>query len=211
MRGLKIARRSAMARTPNLMHSDRVGYVVGGAALIAWALRRPSLPRAAAAGFGTWLLYQAYTGTMPVLKPLGISVNRMPSEANIAETMVIREAITIARPRAEVYAYWQQHLQNLPLVADGDIEGTHEAIGQELGWRVVRGERLLRFGSLTLRDAPGAQGTIVAAQLEYVPMGGSLGAALALITGRSPQVIVSDCLRQARAVLEVGERRTTNT
>ena len=50
---------------------------------------------------------------------------------------------------------------------------------------------------------------MVAAHLEYVPIGGSLGAALALITGRSPQRIVLDSLRQARAVLEVGERRTT--
>lgn len=197
-----------MVRTPNLMRSDRLGYVVGGAALIAWALRRPSLPRAAAAGLGTWLLYQAYTGTTPVLRPLGISVNRRPAEAKATETIVIEEAITIARPRNEVYAYWQR-LQNLPLTADGDIELTREAVGAELGWRVIRGDRLLRFGSLTLRDAPGGRGTMVAAHLEYVPMGGSLGAALALVTGRSPQRIVLDSLRQARAVLEMGERRTT--
>jgi uncharacterized membrane protein len=198
-----------MTRTPNLMRSDRLGYVVGGAALIAWALRRPSVPRALAAGFGSWLLYQAYTGTTPVLKPLGINVNRKPSEGNVAETIVIEEAITIARPRDEVYAYWQR-LQNLPLTNDGDIELTHEAVGEALGWRVVRGEKLLRFGSLTFREAPGGQRTFVAAHLEYVPLGGSLGAALALVAGRSPQAIVTDCLRQARAVLEIGERRTTS-
>jgi uncharacterized membrane protein len=197
-----------MVRTPNLMRSDRLGYVMGGIALIAWALRRPSLPRAAAAGFGTWLLYQAYTGTTPVLKPLGISVNRRPAEAKVAETIVIEETITIARPRDEVYAYWQR-LQNLPLTADGDIELTHEAVAEALGWRVVRGDRLLRFGSLTLRDAPGGQGTIVAAHLEYVPLGGALGAALALVTGRSPQRIVTDCLRQARALLETGKLPTS--
>jgi uncharacterized membrane protein len=199
-----------MLRKPNLMRSDRLGYVVGGAALIAWALRRPSVPRAAAAGLGTWLLYQAYTGSTPVLKPLGIRVNRTPAEAKVAETIVIEESIIISRPRDEVYAYWQRH-ENLPLTADGDVELTREAASRELGWRVVRGEKLLRFGSLTLRDAPGGQATIVAAHLEYVPMGGSLGAALALVTGRSPQVIVADCLRQARAVLEVGERRTLNS
>ena len=198
-----------MTRTPNLMRSDRLGYVVGGAALIAWALRRPSLPRAAAAGLGTWLLYQAYTGTTPVLRPLGISVNRRPAEAMAAETIVIEEAIAIARPREEVYAYWQR-LQNLPLTGDGDIELTHQAAGAELGWRVIRGDRLLRFGSLLFRDARGGQGTLVAVHLEYVPTGGSLGAALALITGRSPQIIVTDCLRQARAVLEAGERRSIN-
>src|SRR5437868_7175343 len=95
-------------RTSNLMRSDRVGYVVGGAAIITWALRKPSLARAALAGLGGWLLYQAYTGSTPVLKPLGINVNREPREASLAETVVIEEAITIARPRDEVYAFWQR-------------------------------------------------------------------------------------------------------
>jgi len=190
------------------MRSDRLGYVVGGAALIAWALWRPSLARAAAAGLGGWLLYQGYTGSTPVLKPLGIRVNRKPAEATVAETIVVKEAITIARPRDEVYAYWQR-LQHLPLTADGDIEVTREAVGKELGWRVMRGDRLLRFGSLTLRDASGGKGTFVGAHLEYVPMGGSLGAALALITGRSPQRIVTECLRRARLLLETKRLPTT--
>ena len=88
-----------MPRTSNLMRSDRVGYVVGGAALITWALRKPSLARAALAGLGGWLLYQAYTGSTPVLKPLRINVNREPRETSLTETVVIEEAITIARPR----------------------------------------------------------------------------------------------------------------
>ncbi len=197
-----------MQRRTNLMRSDRLGYVAGGAALIVWALRRPSLARAAAAGLGGWLLYQAYTGSTPVLKPLGIRVNRNPAEANVAETIVVKEVVTIARPRAQVYAFWQRR-ENLPLTGDGDIEITREALGEELGWRVMRGDRLLRFGSLTLRDAPAGQGTIVAAHLEYVPMGGSLGAALAFVTGRSPQRVVTDCLRRARSLLETKDLPTT--
>lgn len=183
------------------MRSDRVGYVVGGAVLIAWALRRPSVARAAVAGVGGWLLYQAYTGSTPMLKPLGIRVNRRPAETALVETVVVKEAITIARPRDEVYAFWQRR-ENLPLAADGDLEITREAVGEELGWRVVRGEKLLRFGSLSLRPAPGGQHTIVAAHVEYVPMGGSLGAALALVMGRSPQQAVVECLRRARSLLE---------
>ncbi len=192
-----------MSRKPNLMRSDRVGYVVGGAALIAWALRRPSMVRAAAAGLGGWLLYQAYTGSTPVLKPLGISVNREPKETGLAETIVIEEAITISRPRAEVYAFWRRH-ENLPLAGDGEIELTREAAGEELGWRVMHGERLVRFGSIILRDAPGGGATIAVAHVEYAPMGGSLGAALSLVTGRSPQRLVVECLQRARSLLEPG-------
>ena len=190
-----------MPRTSNLMRSDRVGYVVGGAALIAWALRKPSLSRAALAGLGGWLLYQAYTGSTPVLKPLGISVNREPKETGLAETVVIEEAITIARPRAEVYPFWQRQ-GNLPLAGDGEIMITHQAADEELGWRVTDGERLVRFGWITLRDAPGGRATFVAAHVEYVPVGGSLGAAFALVTGNSPRRQVAECLQRARTLLE---------
>jgi uncharacterized membrane protein len=190
-----------MPRASNLMRSDRVSYVVGGAALIAWAFRKPSLSRAALAGLGGWLLYQAYTGSTPVLRPLGINVNREPKEMGLLETVVIEEAITIARPRAEVYAFWQRH-ENLPLAGDGAIVITHEAAGEELGWRVTNGERLVRFGWITLREAPGGRATFVAAHVEYAPVGGSLGAALSLVTGRSPQRLVADCLQRARTLLE---------
>jgi uncharacterized membrane protein len=145
-----------------------------------------------------------------VLKPLGIRVNRKPAEADLTETVVVKEAITIARPRADVYAFWQRR-KNLPLTGDGDIEITREAVDEELGWRVMRGDRLLRFGSVSLRDAPGGQATIVGVHVEYVPMGGSFGAALALVTGRSPQRIVTECLRQARSLLEAGERPIINS
>ena len=91
---------------------------------------------------------------------------------------------------------------NLPLAGDGAIVITHEAEGEELGWRVTNGERLVRFGWITLRDAPGGKATFVAAHVEYAPVGGSLGAALSLMTGRSPRRLVADCLQRARTLLE---------
>ena len=192
----------------NLMRKDRIGYVVGGLALIVWALRRPNWPRAAAAGVGGWLLYQAYTGSNPLFRPLGIQVNRQPALPEVAETLVVEEAITISRPRDEVYAHWQRR-ENLPPVTDAELEITREVANEELAWRAVQGEKLVQFGSLSLRDAPGRRGTIVAARLEYVPAGGSLGAALARVMGRSPSRVVADTLRRARAILETGEAPTT--
>ncbi len=192
----------------NLMRADRLGYMIGGVALIVWALHRPSLLRAGVGGLGGWLLYQSYTGSNPMLKPLGIRVNRQPAEAEVAETLMVEEAITISRSRAEVYAYWER-AENLPLAADGEPEYTRVAVGEELAWRAVRGERLVHFGSLSFRDAPGRRGTIVSARLEYVPAGGSLGAVLARVAGRSPQRLVSENLRRGRALLETGEVPTT--
>lgn len=197
-----------MATKLNLMRADRIGYVVGGIALIVWALRRPSFTRAGAAGMGGWLLYQAYTGRNPMFKPLGIRVNQAPAEADVAETIVVEEAITIMRSRADVYAFLAR-AENLPALADEAVQITRDVASTELAWRATRGERLMHFGSLELRDAPGARGTIVAVRLEYLPSGGSLGAAISHLTGRSPQRVLADKLRRARSLLETGEVATT--
>lgn len=197
-----------MPRNLNLMRADRIGYVVGGLALIAWAARRPSWPKTIAAGFGAWLVYQAYTGNNPMFRPLGLHVNREPALADAAETLVVEEAITISRPRAEVYAYFAQP-ERLPALAEATLDVIRAHAPDELAWRALRGEKLAHFGSLEFRDAPGGRGTIVAARLEYVPAGGSLGAVLARVTGRSPQRLVTDALRRARAILETGEAPTT--
>ena len=193
----------------NLMRADRIGYLVGGIVLIVWALRRPSLARAGAAGAGGWLLYQAYTGRNPMFKPLGIRVNPAPAESDAAETIVVEEAITITRPRAEVFAFLSRP-ESLPALADEALQVTREVAERELGWRATRGEKLAHFGSLELRDAPGGRGTVVAVRLEYLPAGGSLGAAIAQLTGRSPQRVLGDRLRRARALLETGEVPTTD-
>ena len=192
----------------NLMRADRLGYMVGGAALIVWALRRPSLLRAGVGGLGGWLLYQAYTGSNPIFKPLGIRVNPQPAVPDVVDTIVLEEAITISRPRAEVYAFFRRR-EYLPAITEGDLEITREVEPEQIAWRAMRGARMLHFGSLAFRDAPGGRGTIVAASLEYQPLGGTLGAALAHVTGRSPQRLVTDGLRRARALLETGEAPTT--
>lgn len=197
-----------MASKLNLTRADRIGYVVGGIALIVWALRRPSVARTSAAGLGGWLLYQGYTGRNPILKPLGIEVNRAPAETEATETIVVEEAITISRPRAEVYAFLER-ADNLPALTDEAVQITREVPIDELAWRATRGDRLMHFGSLQLRDAPGGRGTIVTARLEYLPSGGSLGAALSHLTGRSPQRVLADKLRRARSLLETGEIPTT--
>ncbi|HSU78483.1 MAG TPA: hypothetical protein VLI89_15495 [Burkholderiales bacterium] len=198
-----------MPRSLNLTRADRIGYVAGGIALIVWALRRPSWSRAMAAGMGGWFLYQAYTGTNPMLQPLGIRVNREPARPELAETLVVEEAITISRPRTEVYAYFARP-EHLPALADADVDIARNVAGEELAWRGLRGDKLVHFGSLSFREAPGARGTIVAAHLEHAPGGGSLGVALARVMGRSPQRLLADALRRARAILETGEAPSTS-
>jgi uncharacterized membrane protein len=196
----------------NLTRVDRLGYIVGGVALMLWALRKPSWARTAGAGLGGWLLYQAYTGDNPMFRPFGIRVNPQPAKLGQvrqpAETLVVEEAITISRPRPEVYEFWRR-AENLPSFRGSSLELIREDDHQLVAWRALREGRLVHFGSLALRDAPGGRGTIVEVRLEYVPSGGSLGSALAHIMGQSPQRMVAEGLRRARQVLETGVIATT--
>ena len=126
-----------MATRLNLTRADRLGYVVGGIALIVWALRRPSFGRAGAAGVGGWLLYQAYTGRNPMFKPLGITVNPAPALPEAVETIVVEEAITISRGRTEVYTFLAR-AENLPALAEEAVQITRDVPSTELAWRATR-------------------------------------------------------------------------
>ena len=192
----------------NLTRVDRLGYIVGGVALLLWALRKPSWGRTAGAGLGGWLLYQAYTGDNPMFRPLGIRVNPQPAEPQVAETLVVEEAIIISRPRQEVYEFWRRP-ENLPSFRASTLELIREEASTLLAWRALRDDKLVHFGSLALRDAPGGRGTMVEVRLEYVPSGGSLGRVLAHIMGHSPQLMVAEGLRRARQLLETGVIATT--
>ena len=193
----------------NLTRVDRLGSIVGGVALLLWALRKPSWGRTAGAGLGGWLLYQAYTGDNPMFRPFGIRVNPQPAEPQVAETLIVEEAIIISRPRQEVYEFWRRP-ENLPGFRGSTLELIREEVGGLLAWRALREGKLVHFGSLALRDAPGGRGTMVEVRLEYIPSGGSLGSALAHIMGHSPQRLVAEGLRRGRQVLETGVIATTH-
>jgi uncharacterized membrane protein len=187
----------------NLTRADRLGYIVGGIGLLVWALRRPSIAKSAGAGLGGWLLYQAWTGSNPIFRPLGIRLNPRPADPQAGETLVVEEAITVSRPRGEVYEFWRR-AENLPGSRSSRIEVFRDDASETLAWRALREGKLVHFGSLAFRDAPGNRGTIVSARLEYVPAGGSLGTALAHIMGHSPQRLVAESLRRGRQLLETG-------
>jgi len=218
----------------NLMQVDRWGYVAAGVALLAWGLRRRGVLGGSAGGMAAWLMYQAYTGNNPMFEPLDIRVNRQPSAIDAKETIVVEDALTIGKPREEVYRFWR-NLENLPRFAPHvlrvrvederrsywEVEGPHGASveweseitrdtpNEEIEWRTTANRKIANFGSVSFRDAPAGRGTIVRVHLEYVSPAGSLGAAIARMIGRAPQSMVEQALRRLKQLLEAGEVATT--
>ena len=210
------------------MRPDRIGYALVGGALFITGLRRLGLVRLV---LGGTLLYQAYTGNNPLFKRLGLRVNRNAPEG-VKETLIVSERINIGVPRETLYRYWR-NFSNLPrfmrhLVAvrvvnerrshwmaqapagrivEWDAELVEDRPGELLRWRSLPDADVTNFGMVRFTDAPAGTATDVDVELQYVPPGGSLGAAIARLTGEEPQWQVADDLRRLKQLAESGELR----
>ena len=138
-------------------------------------------------------------------------------------------AVTINRPRSELYAFWRD-LQNLPSFME-NIEkvqptGADRAVwtikapaGQTLdietrivtdrpdeliAWRSVEGAPVETEGRVAFRDA-GSRGTVVQAIVAYKPPAGAAGKWVAKLFGREPAVQGRQELKRLKMLMETGE------
>jgi uncharacterized membrane protein len=139
-------------------------------------------------------------------------------------------AVTVNRPREEVYRFWHRfenlptfmyHLESVSITGDRrshwraagplgrsvewDAEIVDDRPGEYLSWHSMPGSGVVNAGSVRFTPAPGGRGTEVRVQLTYVIPGGKLGAAVAKLFGEQPEQQVGDDLRRFKQVMETGE------
>ncbi len=142
----------------------------------------------------------------------------------------VHTGVTIARPVADVYAFWRnfdnlprfmEHLESVTTIDDRrshwvvrapagktvewDAEIIHEEPNKVIGWRSLPGADVVNAGSVNFDEAPGGRGTEVRVSLQYQPPGGKLGAAIATLFGEEPSQQVREDLRHLKELLEAGE------
>ena len=136
----------------------------------------------------------------------------------------------VNRSPEEVYKFWRD-FQNLPRFmrhleavedlgngrsrwrakgpAGTQVEWEATIIADEPGrvitWRSLEGSDVDNAGAVRFESSPGGRGTIVKVNLQYNPIGGVLGAAVAKLFGEEPEQQLDDDLRRFKQVLEVGE------
>ena len=145
------------------------------------------------------------------------------------EGVHVLSAITVNRPRDEVYRFWRD-LQRLPqfmahlesvTVHDGlstwrakgpagipfewDAEIVDDQPNENLAWRSCAGSDVPNQGSVRFLDAPGGRGTEVRVELRYDPPTGALGKAIATMFGAEPGQAIAGDLRRFKQMLETGE------
>jgi uncharacterized membrane protein len=177
---------------------------------------------------GHSFLYECL-GTRTSGKGQGGETTSVPYETG---TRVDR-AITVAKPRAEVYRLWR-NLENLPRFMK-HVESVHELDARRSRWivsapagRTVEWEaeiineienELIGFrslggnvdlaGSVQFKDAPAGRGTEVIVEIQYVPPAGILGAFAARMWGEEPSGQIAEDLQRFKQMVEAGEILTT--
>jgi uncharacterized membrane protein len=148
---------------------------------------------------------------------------------------LIKRAVTIQRPREELYAYWRD-FGNLPRfmrylhavrvddntrshwVASGPlgtrVEWTAEIAEEQpdtlIRWHSVPGSQVPNRGEVRFQTAPAGRGTEVRLRLEYEPPAGVVGATLAQILGQGADRQVRESLRNFKQLMEAGEIPTND-
>jgi uncharacterized membrane protein len=144
--------------------------------------------------------------------------------------MHARAAITVRRPRKEVFAFWHD-FQNLPQFmahldsvevtgirrthwaatgpagrkVEWDAEVTAEEDSSLIAWRSLEGADVENSGTVRFVKAPGDRGTEIHLEMHYAIPGGPLGVAVAKLFGEEPNQQVRDDLRRFKQVMETGE------
>ena len=136
----------------------------------------------------------------------------------------------VNRPPNEVYSFWRnfenlprfmRHLESVVDLGDGrshwkvrgpagmEVEWDATIIAdvpnEVITWRSLGGSDVDNAGAVRFERAAGGRGTIVRVNIEYNPIAGVLGAAVAKLFGEEPKQQLDDDLRRFKQVLEVGE------
>jgi uncharacterized membrane protein len=141
----------------------------------------------------------------------------------------VRRAVTIDRPREEVYAFWRnfenlprfmEHLVSVRVLDDrrshwkarvpgGDsVEWDAEIIenrpNELIAWRSLDRADIPNTGTVRFLPSPHG-GTEVRVELRYEVPGGRLAGTVAKLLGKVPEIQVASDLRRLKQVLELGE------
>ena len=207
-------------REPAARTAERLAAVLGGAALLGLARRKPRLLGVGFALAGAPLVYRGLTGRWPVTRAFA---------ARAAAPLEVEATVTIARPAEDLYTFWRK-LENLPRFMHGlesvtengslshwvghsvlglrptwDAEIVEDLPGRLLSWRSVPGAQVHNAGVVLFEPTGDDRETVVRIIMELVPYGAAFGRTVgrALTAGTAQQV--REDLRRFKCLMEAGE------
>jgi uncharacterized membrane protein len=187
-----------------LSKPERLLSAVLGGALVVRGLAHRNLSGLGLALAGSSFLRRAATGKSRAYAVLAkMRGPRKPVE--------VRHALTVQRPRAEVYAFWQDPQNRsrfLPGMQPQEWKVVREEPDVRMAWEAHAAGAVEHCGEVTFHDAPGGRGTEVKVTIAFTPVGGRPGQALSKLSGNTPGERLAEGLRRMRQLLEAGEIAT---
>jgi len=154
----------------------------------------------------------------------------MQLSGNASRGIHAQGSCIINRPPEQVYTFWRnfenlprfmRHVESVSDLGDGrshwkvkgpagmevewDATLVADVPNEVITWRSLENADVDHAGAVRFERATGDRGTIVRVNIEYNPVGGVLGAAVAKLFGEEPEQQLDDDLRRFKQVLEVGE------
>lgn len=225
-------------RDPDISETERWISVLLGVSLTAYGLRRRG-PLGVVVGFvGAGLVLRGVARRDPLTHALRHTTaeRQAAQRRGWSSAAITTRAVTINRPRAELYRYWRD-FSNLPRfvesvrridVIDGQrsrwivdapagrtVEWesviTTDEPNRRIGWESEEGADVRNAGWVDFRDAPGGRGTEVRSEITYEPPAGQVGRVMAFVMQQSPSQSMRRDLRRFKAMMETGETPTAAT
>ena len=221
----------------NVGPTERWATGLGGLALAVFGLSKRGVAGWTLAACGGAMLTRGLTGYCPAYKQLRIN-NARRGQAEPVDFfeygIQVSKAVTINTSPQTLFNFWRDftnlpkvmsHLQSVQVIDDrrshwvvkgplnSRIEWDAEIINEEpyelIAWRSLPGAEIDNAGSVRFIRAPGGRGTQVRVNIEYIPVAGKLGAAIAKIFGEEPNQQVREDLRRFKQIMETGESPST--
>ncbi len=218
----------------NVGKVERATSLMAGALLVSRGLQKKNWIGTGAALLGIAFLRRAITGFCYTYQALGIDTNEASPSPNVSvpsgKGIRIDDAVTINRPRDEVYRFWRdlsnlahfmEHVESVNAstgssrshwTAKGpggkrmewNTEIVNESENELIAWRSLDGSVVPNAGSVHFKDASGGRGTEVKIELQYVPPRGPVGALAARLFSEDPARQIHNDLKRLKARLETG-------
>lgn len=219
-------------RNLNAVQVERMLSLVGGGALLSVGLARRSLATLPLALVGGGLVYHAVRGNRVSLPEEWDGVKGMPTSTSVPNSrgICVEKSVVIDRSPEELYRFWR-NLENLPqftthlksitvlddkhshwvaeapagMKVEWDAEIINDVPNELIGWRSLPDSDIPNAGSVHFDKMGEGHGTLVRIELEYMPPGKQIGAALAKLSNTAPSQTIEQDLRRFKQLMETGQ------
>ena len=149
----------------------------------------------------------------------------------------ITKSIEVNRPSNELYRFWRRldnlpkimtHLESVQVITDRfshwvvktmtglptiewDAEIINDVENERIGWRSLNDADVDHAGSVEFEPVSDGRRTRVTVTLQYAPIAGRLGAAVAKFIGQDPELKIADDLQRFKESMETGAQSAAGT